>query len=110
METTLPVALVGHPRGVVEGGVLDDHHHEVTVRSLPANLPGALELDVSSLLVGDSVHVSDLTAPEGVTILDDPETVLASVLAPTVEPLEVAEEEEVTEVPETGEEASATEE
>lgn len=109
METTLPVTLLGLPRGVVEGGVLDDHHHEVTVRSLPEQLPGAIELDVSGLQVGDSVHVSDLTAPEGVTIVDDPGTVLASVLAPTLEPVEEVEEE-VTEVPEAGEEAPAAEE
>lgn len=103
METTLPVNLTGTPRGVTEGGVLDDHHHEVTVRSLPEALPGAIDFDVSGLGVGDTIHVSDLTAPDGVTIVDDPETVLASVLSPTMEPVE--EELEQPEVPEEGEEA-----
>ncbi|MGH3092193.1 MAG: hypothetical protein ACRDOG_07685, partial [Gaiellaceae bacterium] len=59
-------------------------------------VPDRLELDISAMAIGDSLRVSDLRAPEGATLLDDPETVLATVTPPTkVElPEEVVEEEE----------------
>jgi large subunit ribosomal protein L25 len=108
MESSLPVLFVGTPVGVTEGGMLDDLHHEVTVRALPEGMPPALELDVSELAIGHHARVADLVAPEGVTIIDDPDALLASVLAPVVA---TAEEEEAAaaaagegaEVPEAGE-------
>ena len=50
----------------------------------PADLPEFLEFDVSALEVGDSVHVRDITAPKGVTLLDDTDAIIASVTPPTV--------------------------
>jgi len=90
------VELVGTPEGVTQGGVLSQLLREVTVEALPMEVPDRLPLDVSALLIGDTLRVSDLTAPEGVTILDDGEAVLATVTPPTKveEPEEVAEEEE----------------
>jgi large subunit ribosomal protein L25 len=71
-------------------------------------VPEHLDLDVSAMQIGDTLRVADLTAPEGVTLLDDPEeTVLATVTAPTVIVEPEPEEEELLEgeeVPE-GEEA-----
>jgi large subunit ribosomal protein L25 len=65
-------------------------------------VPDRLELDVSSMVIGDTLRVSDLRVPEGVKLLDDPETVLASVTPPTkIEEPEVVEEElEEGELPE----------
>jgi large subunit ribosomal protein L25 len=97
---------------VREGGVLDQTLREVVVRALPDALPDSLELDVSELDVGDSIAVDRLSAPEGVEIVADPEIVVASVLAPTVEveeePEELEEGEEAAEAAE-GEEAPAAE-
>ena len=80
---------------------------EVNVEALPMEVPDRLVLDVSAMQIGDTLRLSDLRAPEGVKLLDDPETVLANVTIPTrvVEP-EVEEGEELPEgeVPE-GEEA-----
>jgi large subunit ribosomal protein L25 len=98
VEAPVAITLVGSSIGVREGGVLDQPLREVIVRALPDALPDHLELDVSELDVGDSISVEGLTAPEGIEIVTEPETVVASVLAPTVE---VEEEEE----PEEGEEA-----
>src|SRR5262249_29145317 len=71
------VVLVGDPRGVtLEGGVLDQPTHTLGVTALPANLPGQIEVDVSELGVGGTVRVSDVKAPEGVTIEDDPDTLI----------------------------------
>ena len=81
---------------------------DVRVEGLPMSIPEHLELDVSELGIGDTMRLADLTPPEGITFLDDPEeVVLANVTLPTqiVEPEEEEEElEEGVEVPE-GEEA-----
>jgi large subunit ribosomal protein L25 len=110
IQARVVVELFGEPVGVTEGGVLSQVNREVTVEALPLEVPEHLELDVSGMAIGDTLRLADLTAPDGVTFLDDPEeTVLATVTMPTriVEPEpEEVEEEELAEgeVPE-GEEA-----
>jgi large subunit ribosomal protein L25 len=69
--------------GVREGGVLAQPLRELSVEALPLEVPEHLDLDVSQLSIGDSLRVSDLRAPEGVKVLDDPETVVATVAAPS---------------------------
>jgi large subunit ribosomal protein L25 len=88
------VELVGEAPGVKEGGVLSQVAREVTVEALPLEMPDRFELDVSGAEMGATLRVADLPPLDGATILDDPETVLATVTAPTrvVEP-EVEEEE-----------------
>jgi large subunit ribosomal protein L25 len=93
IEASVAIELLGTPAGVVDGGVLDWEHREVTVRALPADIPSALQLDVSELQVGHHVAVGALTAPAGVTVVDDSETVIAAVLPPRVEAVEAAPEE-----------------
>jgi large subunit ribosomal protein L25 len=80
--------------GVREGGVLSQPLREVTVEALPLEVPEHLDLDVSGMEIGGTLRISDLPTPEGVTLLDDPEMVVATVTAPTkvVEP-EPTEEE-----------------
>ena len=82
IQSQVAIELLGTAEGVTFGGVLSQTHREVTVEALPMSVPDRFELDISSLAIGDSVRVADLLAPEGVTILDDPETAIASVLAP----------------------------
>ena len=85
VQAQVALTLVGNPVGVRDGGVLDQPLREVEVTALPDSLPDHIELDVTELEVGSSVTVADITAPEGVVIVSDPETVVASVVAPTVE-------------------------
>jgi large subunit ribosomal protein L25 len=96
ISASVTVELVGSEDapGVREGGVLSQPLREVTVEALPLEVPERIELDVSGMELGDTLRISDLTAPEGVTLLDDPELVMATVTAPTkvVEP-EPTEEE-----------------
>jgi large subunit ribosomal protein L25 len=96
------VELVGESEGVKEGGVLSQIQREVNVEALPMEVPDRLELDVSAMNIGDTLRLSDLRVPEGVKLLDDPETVLATVTPPTkIEEPEVVEEElEEGELPE----------
>jgi large subunit ribosomal protein L25 len=109
------VELVGESEGVKEGGVLTQVAREVNVEALPMEVPDRLELDISSMAIGDSMRLSDLRVPDGATLLDDPETVLATVTPPTkVElPEEAVEEEEAEalegEVPEGEEPEGAAE-
>jgi large subunit ribosomal protein L25 len=77
--------------------VLSQVAREIRVEALPLEVPERLELDVSAMEIGDSLRLSDLAIREGVTYLDDPETVLATVTVPTKveepEPEEVEGEE-----------------
>ena len=94
--------------GVREGGVLSQPLREVTVEALPLELPEHLELDVSGMDIGGTLRISDLIAPEGSTLLDDPEMVVATVTAPTkvVEPEPTEEELAAMEAEAEGEEGA----
>ncbi len=107
VEAPVQIVLVGSSVGVRDGGVLDQTQRELVVRALPEALPDHLDLDVSELAVGDSITVEGIAAPEGVVIVTDPETVVASVIAPTVEPEEEPEELEEGEEGEAAEEGEA---
>jgi large subunit ribosomal protein L25 len=102
IHTQVVVELVGESEGVKEGGVLSQIQREVNVEALPMEVPDRLELDVSAMKIGDTLRLSDLRVPEGAKLLDDPETVLATVTPPTkIEEPEVVEEElEEGELPE----------
>jgi large subunit ribosomal protein L25 len=116
IQTQVVVELVGEAAGQKEGGILSQINREVRVEALPMEVPDHLELDVSAMVIGDSLRLSDLRVPEGVKFLDDHETVLATVSPPAKieepEPEEVEGEEGEEgvegEVPE-GEEGAARE-
>jgi large subunit ribosomal protein L25 len=107
------VHLLGESAGVTEGGVLSQVTREVNVEALPMEIPEHLELDVSGLGINDTIRLADLHVPEGVTLLDDPDMVLATITVPTEiveeEVLEVAEGElaEGEQPPEGGAESPA---
>ncbi|MBE0416174.1 MAG: 50S ribosomal protein L25 [Coriobacteriia bacterium] len=109
LQATVSFHFVGESPGVKAGGVLMHSMRELMVEALPADLPEALDVDISELELGHAITVADLTAPEGVEITDDPEGVVCSVTVPTVEPVEEELEAEVTEPEVIGEEAPAEE-
>jgi large subunit ribosomal protein L25 len=82
--------------GVKEGGVLSQPLREIQVSALPLEVPEHIDLDVSHMATGDTLRISDIDVGDAVTLLDDPETVVATVTAPTreAEPEEAAEEGE----------------
>ena len=72
IEVIVPIQTVGEAVGVkVGGGLLEHVLHKVRVRSLPKDLPESIEVDVSDLETGHTLHVGDIVAPEGVTVLGD---------------------------------------
>ncbi|HVF40199.1 MAG TPA: 50S ribosomal protein L25/general stress protein Ctc [Gemmatimonadaceae bacterium] len=92
----VPIVLVGIPDGVrMDGGVLDQTLRDLEVEVDPSNIPNHIELDVTSLTIGSSIHVSDLPLPEGVEIAGDADASVCVVSAPraAVEETAVATEE-----------------
>ena len=90
IQVEIPILLIGTPTGVKnKGGVLDHQLRELEVFCLPGNIPEKVELDVSGLDIGDSIHVSDIQLPD-VEILTELDRAVVAVLAPTV--IEVEEE------------------
>ncbi len=79
----VPIHLIGMPEGVKEGGILQHVLRELEVECLPTAIPEKIEVDVTLLKIGDSVHVSDLKL-ENVEILSDPQSSVVSVVPPTV--------------------------
>ena len=119
IEVTVPLHVVGESPGAEEGGVLQQVAYEVQVESLPGDIPQELTIDVSNLGMNENLTLGDLTLPDGITLLSDPEEVAVTVTAPTEiteEDLEAAgvveeepEEAEPVEEPE-GEEGPSPEE
>ena len=85
----VPVAPVGEPAGVKNGGgVLEHVLHKVKVRSLPKSLPESLKVDVTPLEIGQAIHLGDIKAGEGIEILGDKHLTVLSVAAPQAEIVE----------------------
>ena len=86
LKVDVPLASKGEPVGVkVDGGILEHIMWEVQVECLPTDIPEKIVVDVSNLKLGESLHVKDITAPEGVKVLNDPELIVMIVKAPKAE-------------------------
>jgi large subunit ribosomal protein L25 len=108
IHTTVTLELVGADEapGVVQGGVLTQETREVNIEALPSDIPDVIQHDVSALEMNATLPLAALTAPSGVTFLDDPdETIVATITPPTAEPVEEEIETETGLVGE-GEEAA----
>ena len=82
---SLVIKLVGDAQGVKLGGMLQQVRRQIEIKCLPSQIPDTVEIDVSALNIGDSVHLNDIHLPEGVKVLDDADLTIATVLAPAVE-------------------------
>jgi len=80
VKVEVTVNLVGTAAGVKEGGLLDFAMHAVTVECLPNAIPSHIDVDVTELAIGHSIHVGDLAVPAGVKVLDDAKASIVSVL------------------------------
>lgn len=104
IQLEVPLKLLGNAVGVKEGGLLQESMHKLSIECLPKDIPQSLELEVTELNIGDSIHVSDLNF-ENITILNPENTIVVSVVLPKVE----KEVEEVEEGEEIAEEEGAAE-
>ena len=98
IQATVNVQFIGESPGAKQGGVVQQVTRELRVEALPTAVPEHIDADISGLEIGDTVRVADLDAIEGVSFLDDPETVLANCSVPRgiteLEEAEAAEGEE----------------
>jgi large subunit ribosomal protein L25 len=79
----VPVKLIGESPGVkVQNGILTLVTHEVSVSCLPKNIPGQVEVDITSLGLGQSIHAGEVKLPAGVVLVDDEHETIVSVVAP----------------------------
>ena len=94
ISVEVPVRLVGKAEGVKMGGILDQVLRTIQVQCLPGDIPRSIDVDVSALMIGDSIHVKELQFEKG-KILSDPNFTVASVVPPAAEakPAEAAPEE-----------------
>jgi large subunit ribosomal protein L25 len=84
IELVVPIELVGEPIGVKQGGgVMDRMISQLKIECAPENIPESITIDVSNLDIGDSLHVRELVVPEGVSVLEDSESMVFSILAPS---------------------------
>jgi large subunit ribosomal protein L25 len=90
IRVTVPVHLNGTAIGVKEGGILDWQIRDLHVECLPNAIPDAIEVDVTNLGAHDYLHVSDITVPEGVKVLDDPERSIVGITHQRAEVVEPA--------------------
>lgn len=98
IQVSVPLVFEGEAVGVkAEGGFVDVITREVEIECLPMDIPENIGVDISSLHLNQSLKVEDITPPEGVKIMTDPQTVIVHIEAPTIEEEEevVEEEEEI---------------
>jgi large subunit ribosomal protein L25 len=100
IQVEIELELVGDAVGVKVGGTLEHIMHSIEVECLPGDLVEVIEVDVSGLKIGDSLHVSDLKVDSKLTLLADEDAIVATVSEPRVEVEEVEEGEEGAAEPE----------
>jgi large subunit ribosomal protein L25 len=91
VQVEVPIHLVGEPVGVAKGGVIEQHLRSIMVESLPGQIPEKIDVDISALDIGDSVHVNEISLP-GIKLLAPPDVAVVGVTPPQAEekPAEVA--------------------
>ncbi|MFP4329967.1 MAG: 50S ribosomal protein L25 [Alkalispirochaetaceae bacterium] len=93
LQTHVPIVLDGSPVGVREGGVLEHGIYELNIECLPKDLPGEIHVDITGMNIGDSIHVGDISAPEGVRILNSDDQTVAVCASPRAMEQEMEAEE-----------------
>ncbi len=78
----VPIVYTGASVGVKEGGIIDQIMHELSIHVDPMHIPNHIAVDISELGIGHSLHVSDITAPEGIEMLDDQDATVCTCAAP----------------------------
>jgi len=109
IKVMVPVVTTGKAVGIEEGGLLNIVRREVEVFCLPGDIPEAIEIDISELSIGDSIHIEDVPLGENVEVSADVNFTVVTVLSPKVEEEVVEEEEEELEGEEEGAEGEAAE-
>lgn len=92
IEIEIPIHLTGTAKGVINNGIVEQHLRTIMVQCLPTQIPEQIEIDVTNLDIGDSIHVSDISLP-GVKLLEHGDVAVVTVIPPEAEEKPVAVEE-----------------
>ena len=90
IEAEVPIQFIGEAEGVRNGGLFEQSLFALTVEALPGDIPNGFEHDISTMVIGDAIHVGDLVVPAGVVVLQETDAVVAHISQPRA-----AEEEAV---------------
>ncbi|HWK17316.1 MAG TPA: 50S ribosomal protein L25 [Solirubrobacteraceae bacterium] len=87
IQATVTLELTGadDAPGIRDGGVLEHSTRELTIEALPGDIPDSIQHDVSEMNIGDTLTLASVLAPPNVTLVDDPETVVATLSAPRLQ-------------------------
>ena len=104
----VPIITTGKSKGVEIGGILQIIKRELEVQCLPLDVPKSIEIDITDLNIGDSIHVGDIPRQNEVEFLDDENFTVVTIVIPKIEeeeePVEEEEEEGEVDIAEKGEE------
>jgi large subunit ribosomal protein L25 len=92
VEIEIPIHLTGTAKGVIDNGIVEQHLRSIKVECLPTQIPEQIEIDVTNLDIGDSIHVSDISL-SGVKLLEHMDVAVVTVIPPEAEEKPVAVEE-----------------
>ncbi len=86
IKTTIPINVMGSPEGVrIGGGTMQQIEHKLTIRTFPDSIPHQIDVDVTNLKAGESIHLSDIQFGEGVSPIGDAGKPIVTVIAPDEE-------------------------
>jgi len=91
MRVTVSIKLIGTAKGVKDGGLLEFLKHSVEIECLPRQIPAHIDVDVTGLTVGHSIHASELKLPENVRLLDSGDSTIVSIMGKAAEAAPVEE-------------------
>jgi large subunit ribosomal protein L25 len=94
IEINVPIYLQGDAEGVKEGGILQNQKRELAIKAFPQDLPENVELDISGLNIGDTLTVADIKLDGKFGVLDEPDEVIVTILAPRLAEEELEEDKE----------------
>ena len=101
IQTMVPINITGRAQGIIDGGVPDQHLHELEIECLATEVPLQIDVDITALQIGESLHVSAIDAPAGVSILTELDRTVIAIHAPRVAKTD-DEEAEAAEAAEAG--------
>lgn len=94
LKVSVPVVTKGHSRGVEYGGLLQMIRRDIEIMCLPGEIPESIEVDVTDMEIGDSLHILDIPLADGIELPGDANFTVITVISPKVEAEEAVEEEE----------------
>lgn len=93
LTVNVPIVLVGKAKGLEKGGILEQNKRILTISCLPHLVPESIEIDVSKLDTGDSIHIKDISLKEGIRIIENPQIPVVTMVVTEAEKEEGEEKE-----------------